>query len=135
MTCVGCAGRIGEADSGELIASLAGQESAVRAITFHPGGQILTVDHTKIRIPDPSSFGGVMTLNYNGSWVPPRPTPQWALARPRNEGLSWRPAPAATGSNAAMRAVLRRCSTRTKRTVPSHSSARPGRPGRAGGRA
>src|ERR1019366_682965 len=60
---------IREADSGKLISSLVGHDSAVRAITFHPGGQILTADRTKIRIWDPSSFGGVRTLHESGIWV------------------------------------------------------------------
>ena len=58
---------------------------------------------------------------------PPGLTPQRSLARSRNEGGCWCPAPAATPSNAAINAVLRWWSARTWRTVSSQSAASPAR--------
>ncbi len=68
----------------------------------------------------------VAVLLPHESSLPCRP-PQRALARSRKDGWSPRPEPAARTSNPDMKPVLRWWQARTRRTVSSHSAARPTR--------
>ena len=54
--------QIRDCDSGKPVANLVGHEFAVLSIAFHPRGQILTADGSKVHVWDPSSFAGIKTL-------------------------------------------------------------------------